>query len=585
MTDTTVYADIVKFARNDDGDLIVVGKATGPDMDLDQQVCDPEWLAKAMPEWFSTGGNVREQHSSIAAGVATEMSQDGDSWMVTATVVDPVSARKVEKGVLKGYSIGIKNPRVIRDKAAAGGRVISGQVVEVSLVDRPCNPSCTLTLAKSAKADADLVKVEELHEDSPIPTPKDLAERLSKAASSISSAQDLAARLGKAADTATSDEDSPEPAADPVEVVSVGDVKKEVDALETELAKPTITSSNFPPVTSSTGDAQVVFTTTTTGTEGLVKALVDEMQQRGLDKGAMPPLKPGGPPRYPISTVKDLKDAIKAMGRVKAGDRSEVISHIKSEAKRLGESALIPDNWKVLLVKDAAALNAMDDSDGWRHDPTQLRTVLSGLADCMKAELDELVAGDNELWDLTQLLSSISGFCSWWSSEAAGGETESPYTEGGSMAELAATPDATKAAEPVEPTTEAPVVEKTIEADKTDDAPKTAEPGSADLAELVKSAVAEATKGLTTAAEEREAALATELEAVKVSLAKVLALPEPGGPVITRTAAQAAVARDKDNSLLQAEVDDLLRKASQASDRSLRVGWEQRAEEIKRKIA
>ncbi|EOD66898.1 hypothetical protein [Amycolatopsis vancoresmycina] len=150
-TTTTVYAEIVKAERNEDGDLVVVGKATGPDLDLDQQICDPAWLGKAMPTWFSTGANIREQHSSIAAGVGTELEQSGDSWMVTALVVDKGSAEKVEKKVLKGYSIGISNPRVVKDAAAPGGRIVGGDIVEVSLVDRPCNPTAMLSLAKAAK--------------------------------------------------------------------------------------------------------------------------------------------------------------------------------------------------------------------------------------------------------------------------------------------------------------------------------------------------------------------------------------------------------------------------------------------------
>lgn len=151
MNTTTVYAEIVKAERNEDGDLVVVGKATGPDLDLDQQICDPAWLGKAMPTWFSTGANIREQHSSIAAGVGTELEQSGDSWMVTSLVVDPVSAMKVEKKVLKGYSIGISNPRVVKDAAAPGGRIVGGDIVEVSLVDRPCNPTAMLSLAKAAR--------------------------------------------------------------------------------------------------------------------------------------------------------------------------------------------------------------------------------------------------------------------------------------------------------------------------------------------------------------------------------------------------------------------------------------------------
>ena len=176
MATVHVYAaDIVKTARTSDGDLEVYGKATGPDLDLDRQVCDPAWLAKAMPDWFATGGNIREQHSQIAAGVATDLEKAGESWMVRSLVVDPTSARKVETGVLKGYSVGISNPRIVKDATAPGGRIVDGQIIEVSLVDRPANPTCTLTLAKAAQpgelvdpADFDqargLVRVEDLVE-------------------------------------------------------------------------------------------------------------------------------------------------------------------------------------------------------------------------------------------------------------------------------------------------------------------------------------------------------------------------------------------------------------------------------------
>jgi tetratricopeptide (TPR) repeat protein len=76
--------------------------------------------------------------------------------------------KKVETGVLKGFSIGIKNPRVTRDKVAANGRIVDGQIVEVSLVDRPANPNCQLVLAKSASGEATLIQVEDLIEGNPL---------------------------------------------------------------------------------------------------------------------------------------------------------------------------------------------------------------------------------------------------------------------------------------------------------------------------------------------------------------------------------------------------------------------------------
>ena len=165
MSDSTnVYAEILKFDDNGDGTLTVYGKATDDSLDIDEQICDPVWLDRAMPDWFRTGGNIREQHSNIAAGVAKEYESKADGHYISALVVDPVSVKKVQNRVLRGFSIGIKSPRVVRDTKAANGRIIDGQIVEVSLVDRPANPNCQLILAKSVLGEKTLLKTEELIE-------------------------------------------------------------------------------------------------------------------------------------------------------------------------------------------------------------------------------------------------------------------------------------------------------------------------------------------------------------------------------------------------------------------------------------
>lgn len=158
-TTASAFFGITKSEKQADGTLIVSGIATDDSLDVDQQICDPAWLEKAMPQWFQWG-NIREQHSNIAAGVATEYEARGSQHIITARVVDPASVKKVEAGVLKGFSIGIRSPRVIKDNKAAGGRIVDGEIVEVSLVDRPANPTCTLTVAKSVEGA--LAPVEEL---------------------------------------------------------------------------------------------------------------------------------------------------------------------------------------------------------------------------------------------------------------------------------------------------------------------------------------------------------------------------------------------------------------------------------------
>ena len=158
---TTSYFSIEKADRNADGTMTVYGKATDDSIDIDQQICDGDWLKRAMPAWFKSGGNIREQHSNIAAGVAKEYEAKADGHYIGVLVVDPVSVKKVDAGVLKGFSVGIKNPRVVRDGKAVNGRIVDGQIVEISLVDRPANPNCQLVLAKSVDGEKDLIQVEE----------------------------------------------------------------------------------------------------------------------------------------------------------------------------------------------------------------------------------------------------------------------------------------------------------------------------------------------------------------------------------------------------------------------------------------
>jgi len=146
---TYAYAGDIDKSYDEDGSLIVVGKATGPDLDLDEQVCDPAWLREAMPAWMKFG-NLREMHQPVAAGIGLELAAEGDDWHLKSKVVDPGTRAKIEAGALRGYSIGIKGAKVIKDAAAPGGRIIGGTVVEVSYVDRPCNPTAVTAIAKGA---------------------------------------------------------------------------------------------------------------------------------------------------------------------------------------------------------------------------------------------------------------------------------------------------------------------------------------------------------------------------------------------------------------------------------------------------
>lgn len=344
METASVWAEITKSEQQPDGTLLVTGSVSDETLDIDKQIADGEWLKGAVPAWFRTGGNVREMHQPIAAGVATEYAEKGGAHQIVAHVVDPGSVRKVEAGVLKGFSIGIRSPRVVHDKSAAGGRIVGGQIIEVSLVDRPANPSCTLTLAKAAVPgmtvrandydDASrLVKVEELHETAAPAVP-----------------------------------DAPEPEAVPATV----EAEKTVGAvLDEDLTKRDFTAAE---------------------------------RARAAKQGkAMP----GG--GFPILDVRDLENAIHAIGRAK--DPAAAKAHIRSRAKALGRSDLIPDTWKSAATTDEHA-----------HDPATLAEVRNGLLQCLIAEAQEALSGENEVYDLQILVDTLAQFLCWWSMETYEGE-------------------------------------------------------------------------------------------------------------------------------------------------------------------
>ena len=147
---THAYCPIVKMEKTTDG-LMVWGQAAGTGLDLDLQRFDKAYLKRAVPDWFKWA-NVREQHKNIAAGVGKELevSADGESYMLKALIIDPVTIKKVETGVLKGFSPGLKRGKVVKSAIAPNGLIVDGEMVEISLVDRPSDPVNKISICKAA---------------------------------------------------------------------------------------------------------------------------------------------------------------------------------------------------------------------------------------------------------------------------------------------------------------------------------------------------------------------------------------------------------------------------------------------------
>lgn len=152
------WAPITKAEMQDDGTLLLVGPCTDAGPDRDKQRFDQEWLDAAVPEWMRESGNVREQHDQFkAAGVAVGLNRGDDgAHLLSACIVDPITIKKCLPGpngrppVLKGFSIGVAEPRIsFEDPTAPNGLVMGGKIVEISVVDRPSNPRAIFQVVKS----------------------------------------------------------------------------------------------------------------------------------------------------------------------------------------------------------------------------------------------------------------------------------------------------------------------------------------------------------------------------------------------------------------------------------------------------
>jgi hypothetical protein len=368
MTDlTTSYFAIEKADRNADGTLMVYGKATDDSVDIDQQICDASWLDRAMPDWFKTGGNIREQHSSIAAGVAKEYEAKSDGHYIRALVVDPISVRKVETGVLKGFSIGIKNPRVARDNKAANGRIIDGQIVEVSLVDRPANPNCQLVLAKSTSADSTLIMVEDLIEKKEEPD---------------------------------------------YESINVGGAGSEPADKELYNRVKAEAKDKFDVYPSAVANAWVVREYKKRGgkykkktKKSLTKCLECGCNQPEVSHGGGPTLLPDGTITAHMSTA----DIISPTETPKFALQSD--SNLSTGADPM-------EQVKEILDLSAAYKNA----DLLKFDKKTYDTARTALAQLIAIEAEEMGAGSNEEMSLQHLLSAVHHLFAWYEGEEAEGE-------------------------------------------------------------------------------------------------------------------------------------------------------------------
>ena len=532
MAQDITYVGIgdLTFKEADDGSMFVYGLATDPTLDMDQQICDPGWLKSAMPQWFKTGANVREQHSSIAAGVGIELNADGDKWMLKSEVVDPVTQTKVRKGVLKGYSIGIKQAKVMKSDEAPNGVIVGGNIVEVSLVDRPANPSARIEIAKSVNGELTMSEIEKADDilqeavmtegpaaEGRTPEDRELVCTDCEGEGKVHTVNNEWNTCEMCGGTGLRPEDSP------------------LDIVQEDPSHPAANLRQDTGINEAKADESEVEK----------REFTDAERADAADAGqAMPD------GSYPIKTVKDLKNAIQSYGRAK--DPAKVKAHIIARAKALGKESMIPENWSKAIEADTAKAEEME------HDPADLKAVRDALIALIKAELDEMANGEeDEICDVSELLTALSIFTEWWSDEAEENETQAPYTS-----EEAETPG-----------DEMAYIGLGVSADLIKSA--TATTATDELrdelrAEIVKALGLDDTTTKTALAEAKE-----ELELLKADLAAVKEMAAPGGPSLRMSQNQTTKSAQVDQ--LRAEADRYRRTASQIIDMSLRNAYVEKA--------
>src|SRR5580692_9232641 len=132
------------IAKVDTEKRTVSGYASTPAKDSDGEIVTLDAVRSALPGYMDYG-NIREMHALKAVGVAQEANVDTKGLFLTAKIVDDDAWAKCVEGVYKGFSIGG------RKLAKTGNKITSIEMTEISVVDRPANPECKMSLAKSAK--------------------------------------------------------------------------------------------------------------------------------------------------------------------------------------------------------------------------------------------------------------------------------------------------------------------------------------------------------------------------------------------------------------------------------------------------
>ena len=125
-------------------------------------------------EGYMKWGAVREMHEAKAAGTALQVKWDDKGALLRAKIVDDDAWKKVQAGVYKGFSVGV------RAKQMRGLNVEQADWIETSLVDRPADPDAVISLVRATTDTGGEADVEILDDPTDVKSLKKEIKRLQK---------------------------------------------------------------------------------------------------------------------------------------------------------------------------------------------------------------------------------------------------------------------------------------------------------------------------------------------------------------------------------------------------------------------
>jgi HK97 family phage prohead protease len=167
MTRFRQFGAITKVEDQEDGTIKVWGVASSETRDQQGETITAAAMKAALPD-YGRFPALREMHEPSAAGRVVEAEVDDHGiTQICAHVVDPLAITKVRAGVYAGFSIGGK---VLKRDTADRSVITALKLVEISLVDSPCNPDAVINMWKAdmdyiPSGDEVVAKARELAED------------------------------------------------------------------------------------------------------------------------------------------------------------------------------------------------------------------------------------------------------------------------------------------------------------------------------------------------------------------------------------------------------------------------------------